>query len=180
MLILFVALVSPQYVVRVEVDTPTPTKFSYFYHFLYQIQADGNASNVNVTFEHSVGWLVVMGISSLLNALTCLLLVFVALRSNRARIFGTIILILALASALEMLFIPLVFPTCEFPASTAAPKDNPCHSIWGDSGNMQWGTFYGWYLIVIGVVGCVIHLILGIAAPNPKEDDEYTPLTGYA
>ena len=128
-----------------------------------------------------MGYLIVLGITFVCNLLTILILTFATIRSNRARIVGILAMGLVIFGTLEFMFIPLVMSCDPYPNSTAAEDEGPCHSIWGDSGNTSWDPYYGWYLMVVCCGGAVLHLILGVASPNPHDDDdEYVPITSYA
>merc|ERR1712137_443092 len=176
-MVLLIALVSPVYRVRVQVTDDETTY--YMYHFLYEFESDSSGNKVS--FNTDVGYLIVLGITFVCNLLTILVLTFAALRSNRARIVGILAMGLVIFGSLEFLFIPLVMSCDAYENSTAEDGEGPCNSIWGDSGNTSWDPYYGWYLMVVCCAGAVLHLILGVASPNPHDDDdEYVPITSYA
>merc|ERR1712137_226148 len=181
LLVLLVALVSPVY--RVHVDVSEDEQVTYLYHFLYELETGDEANGNQVSFNTDVGYLIVLGITFVCNLLTILILTFAAIRSNRARIVSILAMGLVIFGALEFLFIPLVMPCDPYPGSTATEGQGPCNSIWGktDDEKTEWGPYYGWYLMVVCCAGAVLHLILGVASPNPHDDDdEYVPITSYA
>lgn len=138
-----------------------------------------------------VSILIVFGITWVLCAAACFLLVITALRSNRGRILGVLSFSLILIAPIITFFVPFAFPDTycknnyEYYGNSSSlygQSDNgPCSQIWGTEGNTSWGMYYAWYLIIIAAIGTLAMFIVGLIAPNPVEDEEYTPITnsGY-
>lgn len=98
---------------------------------------------------------------------------------------GIMVFSLTLIAPIITLFISFGFYECTFPDSCVTKDNGPCNSPWGSTtcdttgGETSWGMYYGWYFIVIACIGSLAMFIVGLVAPNPVEEEEYTPITNY-
>ena len=181
---LVVTLFTPFYRVKIELTNPPDTTETFLYNFLYTYENAYNSTDngINVWSYNSdtMGFLIILGLSWTACFLSCVVLALTALRANRGRILGMIVVGTLIIGFVSFMFLPFGFYPCSFTdfGSTASDK-NPCNHIWGSQGNTSWGMYYGWYMMGIAAALSVAMVIVGVASPNPEEEEEYVPITNY-
>ena len=152
----------------------------HLYSELYVYDSDDHFQIWDYSDSDNLPLIITLGVSWGLTAFACLILVYTALRSNRGRVAGMIAFGSTIIAFVAGMFIPFGMNPCNFHGTT--DNNSPCTSIWGSSTTTQtsWGMYYGWYILGVGCLGCIVMEVIGLLSPRPDpKNEEFDPLNDY-